>query len=210
MFKYEIAADDVLSVPVAGYFHDYYTKWNDPANSVRFLFNLKNDDNASPHSLIAVMMGWLYEILEKDFGKLAAIHPEKSFTVCGIPRSKAERSYSEDQLGLKRTIRAATMALGLHDGMDYIVRTVDTATTHRKWCSCGAGAGEFPRKGLVRDTCYLSPKIAGKDILLVDDIYTRTVGIDEDAIQALLDCGARSVTFYAVGYTMRSARYRIR
>ena len=42
----------------------------------------------------------------------------------------------------------------------------------------------------------------GKDILLIDDIYTKTVNIDEDAIQALLDNGARSVFFYAIGKTV--------
>jgi len=38
--------------------------------------------------------------------------------------------------------------------------------------------------------------------LLIDDLYTRTVNIDEDAIQALLDKGAHSVAFYAVGRTV--------
>lgn len=40
-----------------------------------------------------------------------------------------------------------------------------------------------------------------KDILLIDDIYTKTINIDEDAIQALIESGAKSVTFYAVGRT---------
>ena len=53
----------------------------------------------------------------------------------------------------------------------------------------------------------MSPRIAGKNILLVDDIYTPGVGIDEDAIQAVLDCGANSVIFYAVGHTAKGANY---
>jgi phosphoribosylpyrophosphate synthetase len=48
----------------------------------------------------------------------------------------------------------------------------------------------------------LSPEIAGKDILLVDDIYTPTCGIDEDAASALFEAGAQSVVFYAVGHTI--------
>ena len=32
--------------------------------------------------------------------------------------------------------------------------------------------------------------------------YTQTVNIIEDAIQALFDKGARSVIFYAIGYTV--------
>jgi predicted amidophosphoribosyltransferase len=44
--------------------------------------------------------------------------------------------------------------------------------------------------------------LIGKDILLIDDIYTKTVNIDEDAIQALLSKGAKSVSFYAIGFTV--------
>ncbi len=35
--------------------------------------------------------------------------------------------------------------------------------------------------------------------MLVDDIYTPSVNVDEDAINALLNAGACTVTFYAVG-----------
>ena len=34
-------------------------------------------------------------------------------------------------------------------------------------------------------------------------IYTKSVNIDEDALLTLLEMGARSVVFYAVGYTNR-------
>lgn len=37
------------------------------------------------------------------------------------------------------------------------------------------------------------------NVLLVDDIYTPNVNIDEDAINALLNAGAHTVAFYAVG-----------
>ena len=40
-----------------------------------------------------------------------------------------------------------------------------------------------------------------KNIVLVDDIYTAGVGIDEDGVQALLDAGATSVIMYAFGCT---------
>ena len=42
-----------------------------------------------------------------------------------------------------------------------------------------------------------------KNILLIDDVYTKDVGIDEDAIQALFDHGAKSVIFYSVGKTLK-------
>jgi predicted amidophosphoribosyltransferase len=55
--------------------------------------------------------------------------------------------------------------------------------------------------GKTKDTCLISNEIIGKDILLIDDIYTKSINIDEDAIQALLDKGAKSVIFYAVAKT---------
>ena len=45
-------------------------------------------------------------------------------------------------------------------------------------------------------------------ILLIDDIYTKTVNVDEDCIQALYDAGAARVIFYAVAYTNRNAYKR--
>ena len=75
--------------------------------------------------------------------------------------------------------------------------------------SVGLWRGELPRPGLIQDTCHLSAEIAGKDVLLVDDIYTPNCGIDEDAICAVLNAGAKSVVFYAIGYTVgRTGGYR--
>ena len=68
------------------------------------------------------------------------------------------------------------------------------------------GDGELPYAGITKDTCNISAGIRGKDILLIDDIYTKGVNIDEDAIQALLDNGARRVYFYAVGKTLKGHR----
>jgi phosphoribosylpyrophosphate synthetase len=59
----------------------------------------------------------------------------------------------------------------------------------------------MPYPGITSDTCYISERVIGKNIILVDDLYTKTVNIDEDAIQALLDRGAESVTFYSLGKT---------
>ena len=61
----------------------------------------------------------------------------------------------------------------------------------------------LPYVGITKSTCDISNEVRGKDILLIDDIYTSGVYIDEDAIQALLDHGARDVYFYAVGKTYK-------
>ena len=62
--------------------------------------------------------------------------------------------------------------------------------------------GSEPYRVIILATCRFSENIRGKNILLIDDIYTKTVNIDEDMIQALLDCGANKVYFYAVAKTL--------
>ena len=39
-----------------------------------------------------------------------------------------------------------------------------------------------------------------RNILLIDDLYTYSINIDEDMIQALYDNGANKVIFYSIGY----------
>lgn len=65
------------------------------------------------------------------------------------------------------------------------------------------GDGDMPYVGITKATCKISNEVRGKDILLIDDIYTKGVNIDEDAIQALLDNSAKSVIFYAVAKTYK-------
>ena len=141
------------------------------------------------------------EVMAADLAEL--VHKYGPLTVCGIPRSKRESIYPAEKMGLKRAIRKAVASIPqLTDGLDYIVRHTNTKCTHRSYWGHG-GDGEMPRPGLLRDTCSLSPAIAGKRIVLVDDIYTPGVGIDEDGVQALFDAGARSVILYTFGYTVK-------
>ena len=191
---------------VVGYFHDWYYTMRDPRNIMHYLTNLKND--IPPYhtpDIIRESEAELAQVLREDFARIVSMYG--AMTVCGVPRSKRESSYPFSQMGLKRTIRAVANEIPLlEDGMDFIIRNTDTVCTHRARSGHG-GAGEMPRPGLLRDTCFMSPSIVGKDILLVDDIYTPGVGIDEDAIQAVLDCGAKSVVFYAVGHTAKGVNY---
>ena len=200
MLEREFIVDDWNIV--FAYCHDWYYTRNDPRNTMRYLTDLKND--IPPYRSMAELQKSekrLAEVLRADFKKLVARHGQ--LTVCGVPRSKRENGYPYSQMGLKRTIRAVVNEIPeLADGMDYIIRHTDTVCTHRDRARYG-GAGERPRPGLLKDTCRLSTDIRGRDILLVDDIYTANVGIDEDAIQAMYDMGAKSVIFYAVGCTWK-------
>ena len=122
-------------------------------------------------------------------------------------KSKSEDSYRDNQKLFRRTVQrvAQNYPTIFEDGTHYIIRHTDTQTTHLARSGHG-GTGDLPYQGITVDTCDISEMIEGKDILLVDDLYTRTVNIDEDAIQALLDNGADSVCFYAVGKTV--SRYQ--
>lgn len=81
------------------------------------------------------------------------------------------------------------------------MRHTNTRTTHLNRNGQG-GDGNLPYPGITKDTCSISNQVIGKDILLIDDLYTKGVNIDEDAIQALLDKGANSVIFYSIGKTV--------
>ena len=62
----------------------------------------------------------------------------------------------------------------------------------------------MPYPGITNDTCIIeNDLIQGGTIILVDDIYTENVNIDEDCVQALYDAGAEKVVFYAVAKTRR-------
>ncbi|MEQ1554840.1 MAG: hypothetical protein ABL929_11705 [Ferruginibacter sp.] len=126
-------------------------------------------------------------------------------TVCVVPRAKADNTYRPNQLLFRATIRNAVNQLGnsFRDGTNFIVRHTNTKTTHlRKPMEGFVNDGAEPYPGVSSATCNFSRNINGQNILLIDDIYTRTVNIDEDMIQSLLNSGANSVTFYAIGNTV--------
>lgn len=65
----------------------------------------------------------------------------------------------------------------------------------------------MPYIGITKDTCTISDEVRDKHILLIDDIYTKDVNVDEDAIQCLLDHGAKDVTFFSIARTDHRSFY---
>ena len=207
MLKGTISKNELLSQDVQGYFNSCYYSMNDARNAqIKFINYLKNDFRQFD-SIIPVCEKRLSALLAADFAEIVRLHGP--LTVCGIPRSKREASYPSEMMGLKRGIRNAVVQNAmLTDGLNYIVRHANTKCTH--WARYNRGGdGPMPYAGITRDTCWLSPEISNKNILLVDDIYTPTCGIDEDAIEALLVAGAKNVIFYAVGYTVKKTAYGV-
>lgn len=120
--------------------------------------------------------------------------------VCLVPRSKAETSYAQNQRLFKKAISCATNNLHIENGVDVIRRVKNTKTTHN-W-RLENNAGRMPYPGITKDTCQINKSaVAGKTVLLVDDIYTKGVNVAEDCIQTLLDLGAKDVILYVIART---------
>jgi len=200
MNEFTIYANEYLSQDIQSYYHTDYVGYKNLGNP-DYLNDLKNTfgnfpswklDNATK-KLKKVLKQDLLEIQEDVIGIL---------TVCVVPRAKAKKSYKKNQLLFRNTIKSVIKKIdGFENGLKYIVRHTDTKTTHLAHTEYG-GDGDMPYVGITEDTCNISYKVKNKNILLIDDIYTNSINIDEDIIQTLLDNGAKSVIFYAVGKTI--------
>ena len=123
------------------------------------------------------------------------------YYVCALPRSKAD--FSANQLIFRDVIGIVLENLSrseLRNGLGFINRHTSVKTTHIK-NDTGWNTGDLPYPGITKNTCNLSDEIKGKNIILIDDIYTKTVNVIEDCVQALINCGARDIIVYTVART---------
>jgi phosphoribosylpyrophosphate synthetase len=213
MNTFTIQSNEYLDLDIKGFYHSDYQgggNWKVSGTIENLICTLKNDITPYSSIVLSAATSRLYDILNDDFLQISRNRKSvgiPKLTVCVIPRAKSEDSYRDNQKLFRRTVQrvAQNYPTIFEDGTHYIIRHTDTQTTHLARSGHG-GTGDLPYQGITVDTCDISEMIEGKDILLVDDLYTRTVNIDEDAIQALLDNGADSVCFYAVGKTV--SRYQ--
>lgn len=205
MTPFTMTRNNYLTQNIQGYYHTDFGGVDLP-NNPNYLYKLKND----PHHKwsdyrIQEAQQQLSRVLLNDLPDVLARVDKNQLTVCVVPRAKADNTYRPNQLLFKTTIRNIVNRLGANfvDGTSFIERHTNTKTTHlRKPMDGFVNDGLEPYPGISIDTCNFSNNINGKDILLIDDIYTKTVNIDEDMVQALLENGANSVTFYAIGNTI--------
>ncbi len=203
--RFRLDQNEYLRQAVFGFYHADFGGVDHP-NNPNFLYKLKNDPH---HNWTDAQLGLakreLRQVIHSDFPEILRSIRSTSFTVCVVPRAKADVSYRPDQLLFRNTVGECASAIpGLQDGSRFISRHTNTRTTHlRKPVQGFINDGSQPYPGIAQDTCHFSEHIRGRRILLVDDIYTRTVNIDEDMVQALFDNGARFVVFYAIGNTIR-------
>src|SRR5690606_23595142 len=193
-----------LNQDTNAFYHADYNSgglWQIPNSIENLIWTFKNDVDPFPERLPNVQQQ-LSAILRQDLPQIIRQIGKNNLTVCVVPRSKSEDYYRADQLLFRRVISNVADELpNFQNVTNYIVRHTNTRTTHLDRNGEG-GDGNLPYPGITKNTCTISEQVNGKDILLIDDLYTKSVNIDEDAIQALLDNGANSVTFYSIGKTV--------
>jgi hypothetical protein len=192
---------DYLDREVQAYFNSKYSsgdgQWQTEGTIENIICTLKNDITPYTETVLQKVCKQLEDILLTDLPKILKLTEKDDLIVCVIPRAKV--NYNPNQLYLKKTISKVVNQLsGFIDGTNYIIRKIDTKTTHRARGGYG-GNGDMPYPKITINTCEISNNVKDKDILLIDDLYTNSVNIDEDAIQALYDKGAKSVVFYSIG-----------
>lgn len=198
MYKFTIQKNTYLNQNTKAYYHTDYLRMGMPGNP-DYVNYLKNTFNNFPNNILNNSVKELEKVLSIDLIEIFNELNFESLTVGVVPRAKAR--YHANQLLFKTTVSNIVNSIpGLVNGTDYILRHTDTQTTHLG-NSINNNNGSRPYEGITNDTCMISNKVRDKNILLIDDIYTTSINIDEDAIQALLDNGAKSVTFYAIGKT---------
>ncbi|WP_075591138.1 hypothetical protein [Labilibacter marinus] len=206
MNRFTIKSNRYLNQDIRSFYHTDFGGYQLP-NNPNYLYKFKNDPHHNWSNFhIKQAKEELLQVLINDLPTIKTEININPLTVCVIPRAKADNTYRPDQLLFKATVRQATLQLvnnGFIDGTNYITRHTNTKTTHlRKPISGYKNDGPEPYVGISSATCNISNNIIGRNILLIDDIYTKTVNIDEDMIQTLIDYGANSIIFYAIGKTI--------
>jgi hypothetical protein len=144
----------------------------------------------------------LLSVLNEDLPQIYQALGHDMITVCVVPRAKAESVYHRNQQLFRATVQMVISTIhGYADGTNYLRRHINNRTTHlnNKQIVNYTNDGDMPFPGITIATCEISPNVKGRDVLLIDDIYTPGVNIDEDAINALRNAGTNTVAFYAIG-----------
>ncbi len=210
LFCYTIPARlPILKKNITAFFHDFYIPVKAGGGEFpKMILNIKSNGTDAVKSDISKIIGNdLDKILETPKGDF-----DQQPIVIAVPRSKPDNFWQICELQFRPAI---SMGLGrseytvdgsnkkwMIDGTQYLIRTKATQTTHRAHLNDPKNIGDSPYSGITKDTCKLDGDIVGKNIILIDDIYTKEIGIDEDCIQFLLDNGAADVILYTLGMTI--------
>ncbi|QLB39746.1 amidophosphoribosyltransferase [Mannheimia pernigra] len=184
-----------LSKSIKAYYSEEYLGYNKQGNP-DYINHLKNDFNEKSEKILYLSAEILIDTSKNAIKNI--IISDNIDIVCIIPRAKKDYCYAPSQLMFKTAINTIINNIKVVNGLDFIKRHTNTKTTHFHNKPEYGGDGDLPYPGITKDTCHISLEVKGKNILLIDDIYTKTINIDEDCIQALLDNGAKNVVLYTV------------
>jgi predicted amidophosphoribosyltransferase len=198
MYEFYIEKNPYLSRRTRAFYSLDYVGYQQPGNP-DYINTLKNTFGNTPYADIRTAAQELAQVVTPALQQIFDMSNATQL-LCVVPRAKAERNYTANQMMFRKTMQIVARRLGYIDGTMCIVRHTDTNTTHLAKTKI-VNEGSMPYPGITEETCHLSSSIRNRNILLIDDIYTRSVNIDEDAIQALYNNGAQSVVFYAVART---------
>ena len=208
MKKFVINKNNYLEFNTDAYFNRFYYKLK-KGSDFPYLNIMKNFYGNESVSELEIAKCKISDILIEDLPQILknySFSPDKVIFLC-VPRSKAIKNYKDTQLFFLNSIKIALKQLNFLDETDCIIREIDTKTTHIKADTTMDGRkiineGKLPYPGITKDTCKINfDKINGANIILIDDIYTFSVNIDEDCIQTLYNIGANKVIFYSIGKT---------
>ncbi len=209
IIPFTIEKNEYLTKDIKAFYRfDYYHIGDDRMPD--YINILKNDKRNIPQSKLQQAKVDLSKNLILDIIDISSkcFDDKNKILICIVPRSKNINHYNDEELGFFYAVRDTAKKLARDDkfidGSYCIVRHTDTKTTHLKkssWANFG-GAGDLPYKGISKDTCMFSPEVKGKNIILIDDLYTKTINIIEDMCQALFDKGAVNIVVYAIGRTL--------
>ena len=208
MEKFTVLRNAFLSRTCDGYFNRYYTGYRTPGNP-DFINYLKNQFQSESPRTLEMCRNEVTKCVKQDLLAIRNSERLQHAVVVTVPRSKA--NMPSNQMGFRLAVQAGVNGLRrrgfseFEDGTFCIERHTNTRTTHiRKEVANFDNSGDMPYVGITKATCHIDARaIKGKTVILVDDIYTRTVNIDEDCIQALYDAGAARVILYVVAFTRR-------
>lgn len=199
MKSFTINKNKYLTRDVKGYYNTDYVSYQKQGNP-DFINHLKNMTKQFDEMDLVKDYMEVAERFTDDVKLIIEKNCLKNPVVCVIPRSKTDSSYSQSQLMFRKAISSSADTLRLINATNVIKRVKDTKTTHN-W-RLTKNTGDDPYVGITKDTCEINKNaILGKDVILVDDIYTEGVFVAEDCLQTLLDFGAKSVILYVIAKT---------
>lgn len=213
LLSFQIGNDEYLDKQIDVYAHDLYIPYMSrySRENTRLILDLKGSNNCNINNVKSRASDIIQNDLDLIITNLEKYKKNRP-TIMAMARSKPDTFWKDYELQFRPTISIAlekssvklenSDEIWMMDGVQFLKRVKETQTTHRARSQNIVNNGPAPYRGITQDTCILNGDINGKYIILIDDIYTPGVYVDEDCIQFLYDKGARDVILYVLGVTI--------